>query len=135
MKVIETFTVQTQQNDLSFVFMDESGKKESDRFFVCGFLQVDDNTAFYRSLQRDVDQIKNLSIQNRQQRVDHLYQEKNLEELKNLARTFNEFELKHYHITNENQKLYCDLINALWKKTRFKFTAIVFDRNDSNYIR
>lgn len=135
MKIERTITAQDRRDGLAFVFMDESGKKESDRFFVCGFLQIEDNVGFSRSLQRVVDQIKNLSIRNRQRRVNDLYNAKNLEELKNLAWTFNQFELKHYLITNENQKLYCDLIKALWKKTKFRFTAIVFDRKDPNYIR
>ncbi|MEK7173138.1 MAG: hypothetical protein AAB740_04145, partial [Patescibacteria group bacterium] len=97
--------------------------------------QVDDNISFSRALQRVADQIKDLSVKNRQQRVDYLYKEKNLEELRSLAWAFNEFELKNYRITNENQNLYCDLIKAVWKKTKFRFTAIVFDRKDPNYIR
>lgn len=135
MKISKTITAHDLRDSLSFVFMDESGKKESDRFFVCGFLQIEDNIEFSRSLQRVVDQIKNLSIQNRQKRVDTLHKTKNLEELKNLARIFNQFELKHYRITKENQVLYSDLIKAVWKKTKFRFTAIVFDRKDLNYIR
>ena len=46
---------------------------------MCGFLQVDDNIGFSRALQRVADQIKDRSIKNRQQRVDYLYKEKNLE--------------------------------------------------------
>lgn len=123
------------KNELSFVFMDESGKKESDRFFVCGFLQIDDNTQFVRALRRVVDQIKNLSIRNRQQRVEKLKEAQDIEQLYNLARTFNEFELKHYLITQENRGLYGDLLKVLWNKTQFKFTAIIFDRHDPNYVR
>lgn len=122
-------------DELSFVFMDESGKKESDRFFVCGFLQIEDNVLFVRSLQRVHDQIKNLAIRNRQQRVETLRQSGDIEQLYNLARTFNEFELKHYLITEENRKLYIDLLKALWKKTQFRYTAIVIDRHDPRYVR
>lgn len=111
------------------------GKKESDRFFVCGFLQVDNNIEFSRALQRVSDQIKNLSIRNKQERVKKLHTEGNSNELAKLAQSFSEFEMKHYRITNENQKLYCDLIKALWAKTKFSFTAIVVDRNNSLYKR
>lgn len=135
MKIENSPETLDRNEDLSFVFMDESGKKESDRFFVCGFLQVEDNLGFSRSFQRVADQIKNLSIRNRQKRVGDLFCERNLEELRDLAWTFNQFELKHYHITSENQKLYCDLIKVLWNKNNFKFTAIVFDRKDANYSR
>ncbi|MCX6706480.1 MAG: DUF3800 domain-containing protein [Candidatus Woesebacteria bacterium] len=118
-----------------FVFMDESGRKESDPYFVCGFLEIEDNQAFSVSLQRVYDQIKNLSIRNRIARVDLLKKRKNINELYNLARTYNEFELKHYRISQENQILYCDLIKVLFKKTKFRFTAIVADRSDRLYER
>lgn len=123
------------KNELSFVFMDESGKKESDRFFVCGFLQIENNTQFVQSLRRVADQIKGVAIKNRQQRVEILRQSNDINQLYNLAKTFNQFELKHYLITNENKHLYSDLIKALWSKTKFKFTAIAFDRHDKSYIR
>lgn len=119
----------------TFVFMDESGRKESDRHFVCGFLEIDDNEKFCASLRRVSDQIKNLSIRNRSNRVDTLLADNDLQGLYNLARTYNEFELKHYHITKENLTLYCDLIKALFAKTNFRFTAIVADRMDKQYVR
>lgn len=122
-------------DELSFVFMDESGKKESDRFFVCGFLQIEDNTQFVQALRRVADQIKGVAIKNRQQRVEILRQSSDVKQLYNLAKSFNQFELKHYLISNENKNLYSDLIKALWKKTSFKFTAIAFDRHNENYIR
>src|SRR5438067_1916279 len=118
-----------------FVFMDESGRKESDRYFVCGFLEIEDNQAFCSALQRVYDQIKNLSIRNRTARVETLKASGNIEELYNLAKSYNEFELKHYYISNENKNLYCDLIKVLFKKTEFRFTAIVADRQDALYER
>lgn len=33
-----------KDNNLHTVFMDESGNKESDRFFVCGFLELENNS-------------------------------------------------------------------------------------------
>lgn len=120
---------------LSFVFMDESGRKESDPHFVCGFLQIEDNQIFCTSLQRVYDQIKNLSIRNRIKRVNYLRKENDIESLYNLAKTFNEFELKHYLISKENQTLYCDLIKVLFRKTRFRYIAIVVDRSDPLYER
>lgn len=118
-----------------FVFMDESGRKESDRHFICGFLEITDNEKFCSALRRVSDQIKNLSIRNRLRRVETLREEKDIDGLYNLAKTYNEFELKHYHITRENQNLYCDLIKALFAKTEFRFTAIVADRMDKLYER
>lgn len=84
---------------LKFVFMDESGRKESDRFFVCGFIEIDDNQQFCSALRRVADQIKNLSIRNRLARVEQLREAHDEEQLYHLAKTFNEFELKHYHFS------------------------------------
>src|SRR3989344_8547879 len=114
----------------TFVFMDESGRKESDRHFICGFLEIDDNQLFCSSLQRVFDQIKNLSIRNRMAHVENLKEQKDVNGLYNLAKSYNEFELKHYHITSENQTLYCDLIKAAFRKTKFRFTAVVVDREN-----
>lgn len=113
--------------------MDESGRKESDRYFVCGFLEVSDNEKFCSALRRVSDQIMNLSIRNRSARVDKLLEDNDLEGLYHLARTYNEFELKHYHISRENHTFYCDLIKALFSKAEFRFTAIVADRGDPLY--
>lgn len=135
MKMTKTITAQTRADGPSFVFMDESGKKESDRYFVCGFLEVFNNRNFLVSLQRVSDQIKNLAIRNRIARVDTLKGAADIDQLHLLARSFNEFELKHYHISKENQTLYSDLVKALFKKTNFRFTAIVMDRKDSLYVR
>lgn len=118
----------------TFVFMDESGKKESDPYFVCGFLELKDNEIFFNLLQRVYDQIKNLSIRNRIRRVKYLRKINDVESLFNLAKSFNQFELKHYLISKENQKLYCDLIKVVFRKTRFRYTAIVESRIDKNYI-
>ena len=118
-----------------FVFMDESGRKESDPHFVCGFLEIDNNQVFCASFQRVYDQIKNLSIRNRIKRVEQLKDDSDIESLYNLAKTFNEFELKHYLISKENQNLYCDLIKVLFRKTKFRYIAIVADRSDPLYER
>jgi len=134
-EIEKTTTAQNRQDGPSFVFMDESGKKESDRYFVCGFLEVFDNRDFLLALQRVSDQVKNLSIRNRMKRVDELKDAGDINQLHLIARTFNEFELKNYRITHENQKLYCDLIKALFKKTNFRFTAIAMDRKDPLYVR
>lgn len=135
MQIETPTTIQNIQESPSFVFMDESGKKESDRYFACGFLEVFNNLSFLSSLQRVYDQIKNLAIRNRIARVDRLKSEENINELHLLARSFNEFELKYYHITQENQGLYCDLVKALFQKTEFRFTVVVMDRKDPLYIR
>ncbi len=118
-----------------FVFMDESGNKESDRFFACGFLEVNDPQDFSLNLRRVYDQIFNLSIRNRQERIKKLLEDNEVEQIVSLSKSFNQFELKHYFISNENNVLYSDFIKALFMRTKFRYTAIVFDRKDPEYIR
>lgn len=120
---------------ISFVFMDESGNKESDRFFACGFLEIDDPRDFSSKTRRVYDQIFNLSVRNRQARIEKIFKEQKFDELVALSRSFNQFELKHYYISDENKILYSDLVKLLFKKTKFKITIIVFDRRNPNYIR
>lgn len=120
---------------LRFVFMDESGNKESDRFFACGFLEIENPQEFSLNMRRVYDQIFNLSIRNRQERIKKLLLENDIEQIASLAKSFNQFELKHYFISNENNALYSDFIKALFKRTKFRYTAIVFDRQDKAYIR
>lgn len=124
-----------ENRNLKFVFMDESGNKESDRFFACGFLEINNPTNFTSNIRRVYDQIFNLSIRNRQERIKRLLAENDMLQIASLANSYNQFELKHYFINNENNILYSDFIKALFKRTRFKYTAIVFDRHDSAYVR
>lgn len=125
----------TTSNKTKFVFMDESGNKESDRFFACGFLEIDSPQNFSSNIRRVYDQIFNLSVRNRQERIKKLTDEKEIVQIASLARSFNQFELKHYFISNENNVLYSDFIKALFKRTKFRYTAIVFDRHDPAYVR
>jgi hypothetical protein len=124
-----------ENQKMKFVFMDESGSKESDKFFACGFLEIENPQEFSLNIRRVYDQIFNLSIRNRQERIKKLVIENATEQIASLAKSFNQFELKHYFISNENNVLYSDFIKALFKRTKFRYTAIVFDRQDSAYIR
>lgn len=125
----------SENHNVKFVFMDESGNKESDRFFACGFLEVDNPQEFSINLRRVYDQIFNLSIRNRQERIAKLVELGEIRQIASLAKSFNQFELKHYFISNENNELYSDFIKALFKRTKFRYTAIVFDRHDPLYVR
>ncbi len=120
-------------NKTTVVYMDESGNKESDRFFVCGFLEVKNVPQVLGSMSRVRDQIFAKSRNNWLQRTSQLYSDQDLDKLYKTAKTFNKFELKFSKVTEENRDLFSDLIKALWSKVDFRFNALVLDRQDPNY--
>ena len=120
-------------NKTPVIFMDETGNKESDRFFLCGFLEVPNVNDFQIQLQRIRDQIKGLADRNRKQRVINLRAENDMDQLFQFAYRPSSFELKFDKITGQNIKLFQDLIRILARKTNIRFTAIVIDRQDPSY--
>ena len=118
---------------IPFVFMDESGNKQEDRFFVCGFLEIQNPHLFISKLQRIRDQIFNTIQVQREERSRQYLLENDLQGLFSLARKQSSFELKFNKITLHTIKLYDDFIKALAIKTEFRFKAIVIDRRDPEY--
>ncbi len=118
---------------LSFVFMDESGNKLDDRFFVCGFIEIPSPYEFNRDLQRIHDQVFDVVQKQRAHRANQMLDEGNLQELHQLARKQSFFELKFGKITLHTLGLYNDLVKALASKGKFSFKAIVIDRKDPAY--
>ncbi|MCB9815757.1 DUF3800 domain-containing protein, partial [Candidatus Nomurabacteria bacterium] len=98
---------------MNFVFMDESGNKNDDRFFVCGFLEVPDPHQFTKNLQRVRDQIFDAVQKQRAQRAKEHLSDGNIEKLYSLARKHSFFELKFGKITLHTLGLYNDLLKAL----------------------
>lgn len=113
--------------------MDESGNKESDRFFVMGFLEVQNVILFNKELHRVRDQIFHLSQFNRRNRVRRLFEQKNLKQLYNFAKKYSSFELKFNKISEENIHLFQDLLKALFSKIDFKLNCLVIDRTHPQY--
>lgn len=120
-------------NRLPVIYMDETGNKESDRFFVCGFLRVANPNDFQMQLLRVRDQIRGLADRNRKQRIKNLREANNIDELFNFAYRPSSFELKFDKISAENISLFKDLLRVLARKTDLQFTAIVIDRHDPAY--
>lgn len=115
------------------VFMDETGNKQSDQFFICGFLEVPDVNQFHIQLQRIRDQVKGLADRGRKQRVLKLKIDGDIDQLFQFAYRSSTFELKFDKITAENISLFQDLLKILARKVDFKFTAVVIDRHDPSY--
>jgi len=119
--------------DLPVVFMDETGNAESDRFFICGFLEVSDVNAFHIGIRRIRDQIRGLADKNRKTRVQQLKDQNDIDQLYNFAKKPSAFELKFKKVTKENKKFFEDLVKVLAYKVEFRFTAVVIDRRDPYY--
>jgi len=113
--------------------MDETGNKESDRFFVVGFLSVSDTEQLNSELMRIKEQIEALSRFNRLKHVQMLKSEGDIEQLYNFAKSAGTFELKFKHITEENIRFFKILIKILIHRIDFRFDALVIDRKDPNY--
>lgn len=113
--------------------MDESGNKQDDRFFVCGFLEIESPFEFTKNLQRVRDQIFDTVQKQRADRADKLLRQKDIQELFSLARKQAFFELRFNKITEHTLGLYKDLIKALNSKCDFRFKAIVIDRKQPSY--
>ncbi len=118
---------------LPVVFMDESGNKETDRFFVIGFLEIANVVDFNRQLHRIYDQVLHLSRYKRLQRVNQAFETGDLDTLYNFAKYFRNFEMKFDKVSQENIHFFMDLVKALFRKANFKFNALVIDRNDEYY--
>ena len=115
------------------VYMDETGNKESDRYFVVGFLRVNDSEQLIQKLTRARDQIEALSRYNRKKRVEKLYVDKDIEQLFNFAKNLNSFELKYQFVSDENLHFFKILIKILINQVDFKMDALVIDRKDASY--
>lgn len=113
--------------------MDETGNKESDRFFVIGFLCVEDSEQLIRELTRVRDQVESLSRFNRLKRTQLVRDQGNLEQLFNFAKSPSSFELKYKHVTNENIRLFKIFTKILIHRVDFRFDALVIDRKDPSY--
>lgn len=115
------------------VYMDETGNKESDRFFVVGFLSVNDTEQLNRELMRIKEQIEALSRFNRLKHVQLLMEKRDIDQLYNFAKSVGTFELKFKHVTAENIRFFKILLKILIYKIDFRFDALVIDRKDPSY--
>jgi hypothetical protein len=113
--------------------MDETGNKESDRFFVIGFLYVNDSEGFISSISRVRDQIEAMARYNRIDRIKKLKQLEDIEQIYGFAKTPSSFELKFKKVNQENIRLFKILLKILIYKTDFRFDALVIDRRDEHY--
>jgi hypothetical protein len=113
--------------------MDETGNRESDRFFVCGFLKVADSEKLTSNLVRVRDQIEAKARYNKQQRIQQVRKDGDVEQLFNFAKAPDAFELKYKHVSGENLHLFKILLKTLIHEVDFKLDALVIDREDPSY--
>lgn len=119
---------------LPVVYMDETGNKESDRYFVIGFLKISNTEQLLNSLSRPKDQIQALSRYNRRNRVDELFTSKDINQLYDFAKSSKNFELKYKYVSNENLHYFKILTKKFIHEVDFRLDALVIDRQDVNYV-
>lgn len=118
---------------MQVVYMDETGNKESDRYFVIGFLKVADSEELIQKLMHVRDQIEALSRYNRKRRIEKIYSDKDMDQLYNFAKNPRTFELKYQYVSEENIRFFKILTKILVNQVDFKLDALVIDRKDPSY--
>lgn len=121
------------EHTIPVVYMDETGNKESDRYFVVGFLKIYNTEQLTNCLSRPRDQIQALSRYNRRNKVDELYTNRDIDQLYDFAKSSKNFELKYKYVSNENLRYFKILLKKFINEIDFKFDALVIDRYDQSY--
>lgn len=118
-----------------FIFMDESGNNEQDRFFVLGILMVPANEigGLFNFLENISYKIKTRSQIKMNERVDDDFKNKNYDKILKKAKSNRVFEMKFSSINKENEDLYIHILNKYFKQKNYRFSAIVLDRKSDNF--
>ncbi len=112
-----------------FLFVDETGTKKQDDFFIIGFLRVDNPDKYFKTLSLYRDKLFGMNRELRKQRIELLARNDQTDQLIQLAESAFKFELKYSKINNYNYKIYIDFITTLLD-IGIHFVSIGIDRND-----
>ncbi len=116
----------------TFVFIDESGTKKQDRFFLVGFLRLTNPDKYFKTYSLYKDKLYGRSREERVKRVALLHDENKIHELALLAKNPSKFELKYSKINKDNQDIYKKLLETLCD-IGFHFVVIGIDRRDPSF--
>jgi hypothetical protein len=118
-----------------FIFMDESGNNAQDRFFVLGILMVpvEEVGKLFDFLENISAKIKTRSQERMRARTDEDFKNGNVDKVLEQAKSTKSFEMKFSAINKENQDLYIHILHKYFKQINYRFSAIVFDRQNKNF--
>jgi len=116
----------------TFVFVDESGTKKQDQFFLIGFLRIDSADKYFKTLNIYRDKLFSISKEERFKRILNLQTNNQLDEIIEFAKNPFKFELKYSKINNHNFNLYANFIKTLLS-IGGHFSVIGIDRGDPNF--
>lgn len=117
---------------LPTIYMDESGK-ESDQYFIVGFLCVPDSNKMSVDLGVVRNKVRNLAREERQARINQLRADKDVEGLFKYAQSPSSFELKFGKIRPYNVALFQELIQTLVSGIDFRFDGLLINKADPAY--
>jgi hypothetical protein len=120
-----------------FAFMDESGNSRQERFFGLGLLLVPDHSIgqIYDSIKPYSDKIFDNSKRIKLERITNLKEQKEIDQLAEIANSSKRFELKFTNINYSNNLLYKALIQKYFEFKDIRFCALILDRLDPKFPR
>ena len=112
-----------------FVFIDEAGNSNQERFFGLGLLMVDEEVGdFYDSMRPFYDRIWEQSKLIKNNRIKLLREQGEIGQIAQIAGSNIKFELKFKFVNFSNNLIYKELITNYFKFPHARFAALVIDR-------
>lgn len=120
-----------------FAFMDESGNSRQERFFGLGLFIVSDQLigSFYDALKPYSARIFDNSKLVKSERIKLLKEQKEIDQIAEIANSNKRFELKFTSINYSNNLLYKGLIQKYFEFKDVRFCALILDRQDPKFPR
>lgn len=117
-----------------FAFIDESGNSRQERFFGLGLLIIDDEIGdFYDLMKPYYDKAFDTAKLQKAERIRLLTEEKEIDQIAEIAKSNKRFELKFKYINYSNNLIYKSLIYQYFKFLHARFCALVIDRQDPKF--
>lgn len=116
-----------------FIFMDESGNNDQERYFVLGILMVksEEVAGLFNFLESIYSKIKNVSREKMSERINLEYANGNVNKIIETAKSPRSFEMKFKAINKENEDIYKQILDKYFKLPNLRFCVIVFDKLNS----
>lgn len=125
----------SSEKEKYFMFMDESGNNDQDRFFILGILMIkaEEIGSLFNYLEKISSKIKNESNEAKSKRIDEEFKQGNIEKVIKTAKSNRVFEMKFSSINKENEELYKKIIETYFKLKNVRFSCIVFDKEQMQF--
>lgn len=116
-----------------FAFIDESGNLASERYFGIGMLLVEDAGSLYDAIRPSYDKARDVAKAQKEKTVSGYLQSGKYEDLAAITKASHGFELKFKYVNFTNNAIYTELLRKYFTFPACRFSAIVIDRQDSDF--